>query len=367
MSEPRAEFTIATGFEVDGRIVDVQPLGKGLINDTWLVTTDAPAELHFVLQRINRRAFPQPERIMQNLRALNEHQRQHNAMLRSNGPALWLPDIVPARDGGDFVIDERGDFWRALDHIEDAVSVETISSPRQAEQVGAGLGRFHALVADLDPARMHVTRPGFHQTPQYYAGFAEAAARAPTSEGAALDACMAFARARAAAVSILEDAKQNRTLRTRVIHGDPKLDNFMFSADTGRVRSLIDLDTVQPGLVHYDIGDCLRSVCNPVGESPPRLDDVRFDLDICRALLEHYFAEARAFLSAQDIAHFYDAARLIPFELGLRFLTDHLNGDVYFKTERRGHNLHRAQVQFRLTADIERNEPSIRSIISALA
>lgn len=367
MSAPSHEFFVAGFFDLDGAVTGVRPLGQGLINDTFIVTTDTREERRVVLQRINRRAFPQPELIMQNLRVLIEHIRKKNLLHRSSGPELWLPEIVPARDGSDFVIDESGDFWRALDYIEDATGFETILLPSQADEVGAGLGRFHALVADLAPERMHATRPGFHQTPLYYSKFLESVARVKRADSVAFDGCVDFARARAGDTAVLENARKNGTLLPRVIHGDPKLNNFLFSADTGRVVSLIDLDTVQPGLVHYDIGDCLRSVCNPAGESPQRIDDVRFDLDICQALLKHYLAEARAFLTAQDMAHLYDAIRLIPFELGLRFLTDHINGDVYFKTDWRGHNLHRAQAQFHLVADIEQHERRIKSLIAALA
>jgi Ser/Thr protein kinase RdoA (MazF antagonist) len=366
MSDLSREQGAAAAFDLDGVVTDIRPLGHGLINDTFLVTLDTEDERRVVLQRINRRAFPQPELIMQNLRVLTEHVRAHNLMQRAKGPELWLPEIVRARDGRDFVVDAHGDFWRVLDYIEDSASFESILLPGQAEEVGSGLGRFHALVADLDPSRLQVTRPGFHQTPLYYEKFMQAAARVQHADSVALEDCIAFAKTRAPGVAVLEEARRHELVRPRVVHGDPKLNNFLFSPETGHVMSLIDLDTVQPGLVHYDIGDCLRSVCNPAGESPQRLDDVRFDLDICQAWLKHYLAEARAFLTAQDIAHLYDAIRLIPFELGLRFLTDHINGDVYFKTDWRGHNLHRAQAQFQLVADIESNERRIRSLIAAM-
>ena len=124
---------------------------------------------------------------------------------------------------------------------------------------------------------------------------------------------------------------------------------------------------VQPGLLHYDIGDCLRSCANPVGESPKNLDDVRFDLDIGRTILTGYVNEMRGVLHPADVAYFYDAIRLIPFELGLRFLTDHLENDAYFKVDWRGHNLHRAMAQFRLVASIERTEAQIRSLVTDMS
>jgi Ser/Thr protein kinase RdoA (MazF antagonist) len=353
------EHTMAAAFNLGGTVVDVVPFGRGLINDTYLVTTDKGRA---VLQRVNRRAFPRPELVMQNLRRLSDH-----IGARNGAAQLRLPRIVPARDGSDFALDEHDGFWRTLSYIENTDAFETIASHAQATEIGAALGRFHALADGLDPAGLHATRPGFHQTPLYYARFTEAAQRSAATPGDAdLNWCIDFARTRGGGVAVLEDAKQRGDLKLRVIHGDTKLDNFLFDSKTGRAVSLIDLDTVQPGLVHYDVGDCIRSAANPLGESPADARQVKFDVDICRAVLSSYLEQARKVLTPADAAFLYDAIRLIPFELGLRFLTDHLEDDVYFKTLWRGQNLHRALVQFRLTADIENNEPSIRALVATL-
>ncbi len=356
--------SIAEAFDLGAAVRTVQPLGRGLINDTYLVTTAAPVAEYAVIQRINRRAFPQPELITQNTRTLTDYVR---TLGQTSNAALRLPRIFTARDGKDFVLDPDGGFWRALGYIENTVTHYRVVDTPQAEEVGAALGRFHALVSKLDPARLHATRSNFHNTPEYFARFVAAAARKKDGwENTDLKWCLGFAEARQSTVTALEDAKQRGELRPRVIHGDPKLDNFLFDVTDGHVVSLIDLDTTQPGLVQYDVGDCLRSCANPAGESPANINDVHFDFDICRALLTRYLDETRGFLTPQDYAHLPHAIRLIPFELGLRFLTDHLEGDIYFKTEWPGHNLHRALVQFRLTADIEKNEASVRSLISAL-
>lgn len=355
------EYTVAAAFDLGGTVVDIAPFGRGLINDTFLVTTDKG---HAVLQRINRRAFPQPELVMQNLRRLSDHIGTRNGAVH-----LRLPRILPSRDGRDFVLDQHDGFWRTLSYIENTNALETIVSHAQASEIGSTLARFHVLADGLDPAGLHATRPGFHHTPRYYAHFADAVQRsgASPSDDADLTWCIDFARARAKSVTVLEDAKQRGDLQLRVIHGDTKLDNFLFDSNTGRAVSLIDLDTVQPGLVHYDVGDCIRSAANPLGESPADASQVKFDMDICRVLLSSYLEQARQILTPTDVAFLYDAIRLIPFELGLRFLTDHIEGDVYFKTTWRGQNLHRALVQFRLTADIEKCEPSIRALVTALA
>jgi Ser/Thr protein kinase RdoA (MazF antagonist) len=177
---------------------------------------------------------------------------------------------------------------------------------------------------------------------------------------------MRFVAQRSPWASVLEDARGRGELRLRPIHGDPKINNIMIDEHTGHAVSIVDLDTVKPGLIHYDIGDCLRSCCNPLGEETTEIDEVYFDLDLCRAILEGYLGEAQRFMTDADTAYVYDAIRLIAFELGLRFFTDYLEGDVYFKARYREHNLMRALVQFRVAESIEAQADEIRAIVASL-
>ncbi len=177
---------------------------------------------------------------------------------------------------------------------------------------------------------------------------------------------MNFISTRRALAPVLEDAKAQGRLRLRPIHGDPKVNNVMMDANTGLAVGLVDLDTVKPGLVHYDLGDCLRSGANPLGEETQDWEAVRFDLELGRAILQGYLSRARDFLAEYDYAYLYDAMRVIAFELGLRFFTDYLEGNVYFKARHPEHNLLRALVQFRLTESIESQEGAIRAIIREL-
>ena len=163
---------------------------------------------------------------------------------------------------------------------------------------------------------------------------------------------------------MLEDARAQGLIDERVIHGDPKLDNILFDASGRRALALIDLDTVQPGLIQQDLGDCLRSCCNRSGESPQDQGRPDFDLGLCAAILDAYGEETRGLLGPGDIEVLYDSIRLLPFELALRFLTDHLEGDRYFRVTHPGQNLEKARTQLDLVADIESKEPAIREIIA---
>lgn len=360
---PVSAHFVAAQFDFAGRVAGTAPLGQGLINDTWLVHIDGPTTRRAVLQRINARVFPHPQFIMQNLRVIFEHA----AAQSIGGTGLRLPGMYRTLEGADFFLDADGAAWRALHFVEETRTVRVLENTAQAERVGAALGIFHALLNDISPERLQITLPGFHITPHYLARFDATRANhnAPPTDAATAASCE-FVEQRRPFARILEDAKARGTLTLRTTHGDPKLDNFLFAESGNDVVSLIDLDTVQAGLIHYDIGDCMRSTCNRAGTSGDDSFDVNFDLATAAALLKGYVAEARAFLTAADYDFLYPAIRLIPFELGLRFLTDHLEGDVYFKTQRPGQNLQRAQLQFRLTEEIERQETSLRALIEAL-
>jgi Ser/Thr protein kinase RdoA (MazF antagonist) len=181
-----------------------------------------------------------------------------------------------------------------------------------------------------------------------------------------VDYCLQFISKRRDWAHVLENARLQGRLHLRTIHGDPKVNNVMMDTAVWKAVSIVDLDTVKPGLIHYDIGDCLRSGCNPVGEETDKLETIRFDTDICKAILKGYLPAARDFLTGNDYEYLYEAIRLIAFELGLRFFTDYLEGNVYFKIRHKEHNLSRALVQFKLTESIESRKATIRAIIRDL-
>lgn len=363
MSTAPAE-EIAARFDFGAPLRTVRAHGRGLINDTYLVSIDSTPPRRAILQRINPKVFPQPRHIMQNLRRLLDHA-QRTAQMSPSGAPLQLPDLYRALDGSDFVLDDDGSYWRALQFIEDTRVLDHLANPTQAHNIGQALGGFHALLNTLSIEHLHTTLPGFHIAPDYLTHFDSVSRVAAVPDAATAAACE-FVSARRALAATLEHGKHSGALPLRVTHGDPKLDNFLFSAHSDAVVSLIDLDTVQPGLIHYDLGDCLRSCCNRTGESAHDPEATQFDMELCSAILHGYADAARSFLTAPDFDFMYDAIRLIPFELGLRFLTDHLEGDVYFKTQAPGQNLHRARVQFQLTARIEQHEAAIRAVIAQL-
>ncbi len=327
-------------------VTQITPLGNGLINDTYRVTTDS---CNFVLQRINRHVFAHPEQIMANLTVLNQHVRQKaKADIK-----LQIPGILPTNTSAILYLDGNQDYWRALTYIDHSESIESIRTRADAEQIGFALGHFHYLLSDLDPALLQDTLTGFHIAPGYlnqYHRVNQQTVIRPDKY------CAQFISQFQALTDDLETAKQHGLLTLRVTHGDPKINNFLFDTNTRRIISLIDLDTVKPGLVHYDIGDCLRSCCHDN-------DTNSFNLDIATAILKNYLAETAQFFTEYDYQYLYPAIRLIPFELGIRFYTDYLDGNRYFKVTDPKQNLHRAIDQFRLCESVMAQESAIQSVI----
>ena len=359
-------------FAVPGQIVAIRPFGNGNINDTYLaICRDSWAEYHVILQRISQNVFPQPKVVMDNMAAVLRHCHAKLTADAATGKEdrVWqMPQIIPAKDGKNYVEDENGSVWRAITRIMSAQAFDTAQGLDHARECGAALGHFHYLISDLSPALLADPLPGFHVTSGYlkqYENVLETPkAKELLAQSAKAREFVQFIDARRAMALSFEKAMAAGELQKRLFHGDPKVNNIMIDEVTGKGTAMIDLDTVSPGLIHIDFGDALRSICNPAGEEVKDLSLVTFDEKLCAAFCEGYMKEAGAFLTATDRAYLYDAIRLLPFELGLRFFSDHLAGDVYFKTKEPGQNLDRAAVQFRLCELVEAQEKSIRPLFA---
>lgn len=340
-------FEVAAQFDLPGQVLVVEPLGGGLINATYRVVTH---QVRGVLQRLNPQVFPQPKQVMANLRRLLEYWDGLPA------PALYLPHLITTQSGADWWEDGQGGCWRMLEYL-DGVTLTRVETPQVAEALGRSLGRFHRLLTGLNPAGLYDTLPGFHVTPSYLAALdrARSGFRGPVPR--ALRRLFDWIDRQRGWAAGLEQARQAGRLPLRIIHGDPKLDNLLFDP-AGQPLAWVDLDTVKPGLVHYDIGDCVRSVCHQAG---------RFELALAEKVLEGWFAELRGLLCPEEIRWVPEAIKLLPFELGVRFLTDHLEGNRYFKVSDPEENLYRALEQFDLARDGLRQDRALRALWQALS
>ena len=368
--DPQAQLVaIAGAFDLPAPVARVAPLGNGNVNATYLVQLAGDEPQRYVLQKLNTQVFAQPQSLMANLAEVSAHVSRRLAeqpQAPDAGRGWEMPQVIAAASGEQTWVETDEGFWRLISFIEDTISHDTLNAVEQARELGYGLGRFHALISDLPPELLADTLPGFHVTPTYLQAYDAVLTSSDRANEPAVRDCRSFVAARRSFATVLEDAVDAGLLMPRPIHGDPKVNNVLLDRASGRAIALVDLDTVKPGLVHYDIGDCLRSGCNRLGEETDDLDQVGFDLEFCEAILTGYADAARQVLSDADLDYLYDAIRLISFELGLRFLSDYLAGDVYFRVTHPQQNLQRARVQFRLTADIEAKEDAIRAIIERL-
>ena len=361
-------------FNIKGRLVALQPFGNGNINDTFLaIYRNTFTETQVILQRVNRNVFPQPEVIMENMHEVTKHchEKLEDDAAKGVDDRVWqMPRIVKAKDSRDYVVDDNGEVWRVITRIMSAHAFDVAQGPEHAIECGAALGHFHYLISDMDPHSIKDPLPGFHITSGYLKKYDQTLKTRSAKEllKSSMEAkrLARFVDERRDFALSLERAESAGELKRRMFHGDPKVNNIMIDDFTGKGTAMIDLDTVSPGLAHIDFGDAIRSLCNPAGEEELNLGKVTFDEDLCAAFCKGYMSEAGAFLTDADRAHFFDAIRLLPFELGLRFFQDYLAGDVYFKVRQPGQNLNRARVQFRLCEAIEARERSIRGILEKL-
>lgn len=364
---------IAPEFNVAGRLVRVLSNTGGNVNDTYIaIFRTTFSEERIVLQRLNHHVFPSPEMVIQNMKVVTEHVHKRLEEEQQLSDRIWqLPRVIPTKTGADFILDSDGYYWRAISLIASATAYEQVQNLEHAHEAGFVLGQFQRLISDIPVGALSDTLPGFHITPGYLAKMDKileaplAQARLKSSVNA--EQCYRFINKRRDWASVLEDACQRGELCIRPIHGDPKVANIMIDDETGKGTCIIDLDTVKPGLVHYDFGDCMRSCCNPAGEETRDLTRVIFDTDLCEAIARGYMTYARSFLSEADLHYQYDSIRLLTFELAVRFFADYLAGNVYFKVKSEEQNLNRALVQLKLCESIETRESTIRRILDRFA
>jgi Ser/Thr protein kinase RdoA (MazF antagonist) len=357
-------------FQLGGKILKVEPFGSGYINETYRSTVQGQPR-QYVHQKINTHVFRHPEFVMENMVCVTRHiQQKFDAQPDERRRATL--EIVPTRDGRLYYQDAHGEYWRTTICILDVMAYDTIQNPTHAFEVGRTLGEFQRVVADIPTADLHDTLPGFHHSPRYYKELLTAF-DTPQDEPAIeqrkneteVTELFAHIQQQASFFSVLMDAFRTGALQEGVTHNDPKVNNILLDVNTHLGVGMIDLDTVKAGLLQFDYGDCLRSAANPAGETTDNLRNVYFDMGIFEEVTRGYLQETRDILSETDIAMLVDAIKLITLEQATRFLTDYVNGDVYYHISYPTHNLDRATIQWTLFQDLKGKERDVRHTLKA--
>jgi hypothetical protein len=352
---------VARQFPLRGEFISAAPYGSGHINDTYCVVYDqGGARGRYILQRINHLVFKNPPALMENVQRVTAHLGQKAA--GQSDASRRVLTLIPALDGRPHYGDAQGNFWRVYTFIEKARTFDAVESTQQAFQAAKAFGQFQKLLADLPAPRLHDTIPDFHHTPKRFAALEKAIGADAANRAQLAKPEIEFALHRKADTSILLDA----TLPERVTHNDTKFNNVMLDDATGEGICVIDLDTVMPGLALYDFGDMVRTATSPAREDERDLSKVTMQLPMFEALARGYLASAAELLTPAEKKFLPFSGKLITLEIGLRFLTDYLSGDTYFKVHREGHNLDRCRTQFKLVESIEQQEAAMNKLVETI-
>lgn len=329
---------IAARFILPGSIAHCGEITTGLINSTYVLTCGSdPSSSRYILQSVNSTVFPEPEKVMENILTVTDH-------LGAKDPDAEQLRLIPTREGRCWLTLPDHTVWRCFPFLEDTESFTKITSPDLAYRAAAAFGSFQAKLSGLAPSRLHETIPDFHNTPVYFTKLQAAAAKDPLKRLAGCLEDYQFIISQKDLTTLLIGAG----LPARITHNDTKISNILFPSDSQKPPVVIDLDTVMPGLALFDYGDLVRSAAAAADEDEKDPEKIHLDPTLTAALEEGYLSTASAFLTPQEKALLPASVKVITLELAIRFLTDHLLGDLYFRTGHPGHNLARARNQLAL-------------------
>lgn len=358
---------VANEFAIAGEFIDGSEIDSGHINATYMATFKRQdGKLNrYIFQRINEKVFKDPHAVMRNVEMVTRHINWKVMRVKRDIGGQTL-NLYPARGGRFYATGAGGGIWRCYNFIEGCRTYEIVENTRQAYQAAHAFGSFQDLVSDFPVEDIEETIPDFHNTPKRYSRLMEVVEADPMGRLAEVQEEVNFVKAREGIVSKLIDLRDAGVLPERITHNDTKINNVMIDIETDEAVCVIDLDTVMPGLSLYDFGDLVRTAVSPAAEDEQDLSKVELRMPMFEALAEGYM-DACDCLCDAEIKQLSFAGILISLEIGIRFLTDHLEGDVYFKTHRDGHNLDRARTQLRLVELLEENEDEMKQFVERLA
>jgi phosphotransferase family enzyme len=355
--------TIADRFQLPGEALDLAVYPGGHINDSYQLRCAHPSSLRFLLQRINGEVFPKPQQIMQNIQRISDHVLSKLMAPDSINLERRFLTLIATKDGAPYTTCADGEVWRMYEFIEGAVMHEAAATPAEAEQAARAVGEFQVLLDDLPGPPLHEIIPDFHHTPKRFETLNQVVARDPHGRVQHAHAAIDFALGYQAGAGQVVDGLASGTLRTRAVHNDAKMSNVLLDQHTGKALCVIDLDTVMPGSALYDFGDLMRTMVCTAAEDETDLSKIGVRLDMFEGLARGYLQAAMPILLPAEFELLVYAGILITLETGVRFLTDHLNGDQYFRIMRPGQNLDRAKAQFRLVRSLSDHRRELEALV----
>ena len=358
--------SVAKHFRLDGELVDAEPVTRGHINDTYILAGEKNGVVaRYVLQRINQAVFKDPPSMMTNIIRVTEH---ISAKMREidQGLASRQLTVIVADDGLGYYEDNDGNFWRMYNFIEDAVTHDALESTELACEAARMFGWFQRMLIDLPGPVLHETIGDFHNTPRRFEVFQKILEADTLNRAKDVKPEIDFVFENSGLCSVLLDLACKGEIPGRIAHNDTKINNVMLDEKTGKGVCVIDLDTVMPGLSVYDFGDMIRTATCSAQEDERDLSKVAVDISMFEALVRGFAAETSGFLTSAEKKHLVFAGKLITFEQLIRFLTDYLAGDVYYKISRQRHNLDRSRTQMKLVESIIEREEVMNELVEVV-
>ncbi len=358
---------ISQQFQIYGEILHAEPCKIGHINETFAATyAQAGTHVRYIHQKINTSVFKEPEPLMNNVMRVTSHLRKRLSAMGEKDVTRKALTLVPARDGRPYYCNPKGEYWRTFFFVERAQTYEAVQNPEQAREAGYAFGHFQSLLVDLPGERLAETIPHFHNTRKRFEALQKAIESDHCNRAQSAAREIDFALKQEPMVDILLNALADGSIPERITHNDTKFNNVMLDIESGRHICVLDLDTVMPGLVLYDFGDMVRTTTSPTLEDERDLSRVEMKMPMFEALARGYIEAAGGFLTQTERSMLAFAGKLITYTIGIRFLTDYLNGDKYFRVHRPMHNLERCRTQFKLVESIQQQHEAMQQFVDAL-
>jgi Ser/Thr protein kinase RdoA (MazF antagonist) len=359
---------ISKQFQIYGEILHAETCKIGHINETYSATyKQGGTKVRYIHQKINQAVFRDPVRLMSNVVRVTRHLRTKLEEQNATDITRRCLTIVPTRKGDSYYRDGNGDCWRTFVFVEGVQTFECVQSPQQAFEAGKAFGHFQSLLVDLPGERLVETIPDFHNTRKRFVAFQKAVENDHFNRAEGARKEIEFASRHEGIVDVILNAMAKKRIPERITHNDTKFNNVMLDTETGEAMCVVDLDTVMPGCALYDFGDIVRTTTSPTLEDERDLSKVKMQMPMFKKLAEGYLSTAGRFLTKAEKSYIAFAGKLITFTIGLRFLTDHLAGDTYFRIHRPAHNLDRARTQFKLVESIEQQEDAMQKFADTVS
>lgn len=363
VSELQIREAIAN-FKFTGRLTERQAFGSGHINDTYLLTFEIGdmGEMKVILQRMNREIFTKPVELMENIVGVIAHLRK-KIIENGGNPERETLNIIPAKDGKAYFVDSKGEYWRSYKFITDATCYDRVEKPEDFYESAAAFGNFQRMLADYPADTLYETIEGFHDTRARFQVFKQAVEKDVCGRADSVRKEIQFVLDHEDVAKVFGELQEKGEIPLRVTHNDTKLNNIMIDNVTRKGICVIDLDTVMPGLVMNDFGDSIRFGASTAAEDERDLSKVSCSMELYETYVKGFLEGCAGSLTPKEVELLPMGAKVMTYECGMRFLTDYLQGDHYFKIHREGHNLDRARTQFKLVEDMEAKWDVMQEIV----